>query len=390
MTDGDSPVTPDPTPLRTARKRRGWSQAAAMRRFQAAVERNGDTCPEGASLKRMISYWESGERAVTVPAYQRAFVEIYEAPPEALGFAPPDDTGRVAELREKRLELVDVDESLIDIFEAQTQHLRMLDRRLGSAAQAAQAQAHVTQVESVLRHSVGRARPQLASTLAEAAALAGWQALDRGEVCSAWEYHETAKAAAMESGDDTVLAHVMAQQGLVLVDAQEPRLAIAGIDAARTRSSRTPVLMRTWLAAASAEALAANGHDASARGLLDDAEALLARADDGGELPFLMLSPEHLARWRAHCLAKLGDLQAVDAIATALTAEGDSVRAATSMRADLATAHLNAGDLTAATAEARSALRMADRYGSRRQRKRLLAILARSEGKEVEQPDQGP
>ncbi|AXG14501.1 hypothetical protein [Intrasporangium calvum] len=384
MTDGDSLVTRETSPLRSHRRRAGWSQAAAMRRFQAAVERMGDTPPEGASLKRMFSYWESGARAVTVSAYQRAFVEIYGAPPEALGFAPPDATGRVAELREEPLDLIDVDDSLVDIFEAQTQHLRLIDRRLGSAAQAAQAQTHVAQLESVLRHSAGPHRPRLASALAEAAALAGWQALDRAEVPSAWEYHETAKAAALESGDETVIAHVVAQQGLVLVDAQEPKLAVSALDAARSRASHAPRLMRSWLAAASAEALASNGEDSPARHQLEEAQSLLEGADLEEGLPFLMLSPEHLARWRAHCLAKLGDLEAVDAIATALAAEGDSVRAATAMRADLATAHLNAGDLTAATDEARSALRMADRYGSRRQRKRLLAVLARCKGEQVE------
>jgi hypothetical protein len=335
----------------------------------------------------MFAYWESGERAVTVPAYQRAFVEIYEAPAAALGFAPPDETGRVAQLEEQALNIVSVDPTLIEIFEAQTQYLRMLDRRLGSAAQAAQAQTHVTQVDSVLRHSTGTARRQLAKTLAEAAALAGWQALDRAEVRSAWEYHEIAKAAALESGDDTVLAHVLAQQGLVLIDAGEPQLATEAVGAALARSSKTPPLMRSWLAAASAEALASNSQHTEARRMLDEAEDLLDAASEDDELPFLMLSSEHLARWRAHCLAKLGDLEAVDATAAALAAEGDSVRAATSLHTDLATAHLNAGDLSAATAEAELALRMANRYGSRRQLKRLGEILARGKGQEVKQPD---
>ena len=361
-----------------------------MRRFQMAVERAGGSAPEGASLKRMFAYWESGERGVTVPVYQRAFVEMYAAPAEALGFAPSDETGRIAELTEQPLDLIRVDDALIEVFAAQTQQLRVLDRRLGSAAQAAHTQAHVSQIEDVLRYSTGEARPRLAGALAEAAALAGWQALDRADVRSAWHYHEVAKSAALESGDDTVIAHVTAQQGLVLIDAHEPRLATRAVEAALSRCASTPRLMRCWLAAASAEALASDGQETQARRRLDEADALLDGASDDVELPFLMLSPEHLARWRAHCLATLGDVQAVDASMQALPGAGDSVRATTSMHTDLATAHLNAGDPTAATEVAGLALRMAERYGSKRQRGRLLAILARCEREVVQEADERP
>ena len=66
-----------------------------MRRFADAVGDLGQQAPAGASLKRMFAYWESGERAVGVDVYRRAFERIYQAPPEALGFAPADDTGRL-------------------------------------------------------------------------------------------------------------------------------------------------------------------------------------------------------------------------------------------------------------------------------------------------------
>lgn len=358
-----------------------------MRRFQAAVSRAGEVAPEGASLKRMFAYWEAGERAVTVPAYQRAFVEIYEAPPEALGFAVPDDTGRLTGVTEERLTLIDVDSALVEIVEGQTQSLRMLDRKLGSAALAAQAQAHVSQLDSMLHHSAGPARPALAAAMAEAAALAGWQALDRGDVRAAWEYHEQAKAAALESGDEAVLTHVLAQQALILLDAHEPAMAADAATVAIGHASATPPLMRAWLSAAYAEVLAANGQQVETRRRLERARELLDRAVDE-DLPYLMLTPEHLARWRAHCLAKLGDLQVVDDIATALGGEGDSVRAATSLHTDVATAHLNAGDIPAALEEAEAAMRMAERYGSRRQRNRLLAMLARCHSEVVQQPDE--
>jgi hypothetical protein len=337
----------------------------------------------------MFAYWESGERAVTVPAYQRAFIELYDAPAEALGFVPPDETGRVAEVRETPFALIRVDRDLVEIFEAQTQMLRLLDRRLGSALQAAQIEAHTQQIASVLHRSVGPGRPAVARALAEAAALAGWQALDRADIASAWEFHETAKAAALEGGDASVAAHVVAQQGLVLLDAERPVLAGESVEVAVAQSSNTPPVMRSWLAAAAAECHASVGDAPAARRCLDQAASLLL-AEDGTVVPYLMLTEEHLARWRAHCLAKLGDLEAVDAANVASRAEGDSVRAATSLHTDLATAYLNAGELDAAAAEAERALGMAERHGSERQRRRLFAIRARCESEQVQQADQCP
>lgn len=68
----------------------GWTQAAAIRRFELAVTALGEQPPATASLKRMFAYWESGERTVTFPVYQQAFAGIYQASPRDLGFGPPD------------------------------------------------------------------------------------------------------------------------------------------------------------------------------------------------------------------------------------------------------------------------------------------------------------
>jgi tetratricopeptide (TPR) repeat protein len=85
---GDDLFGPRPgeSPLRTARRRVGWTQAAAMCRFATAVADLNEMAPSGASLKRMFAYWENGERAVSVETYQRAFVAIYQQSPECLGF----------------------------------------------------------------------------------------------------------------------------------------------------------------------------------------------------------------------------------------------------------------------------------------------------------------
>jgi hypothetical protein len=73
-------------PLRQARERAGLTQAAAMRRFQRAVEGLGEHAPAETSLRRMFAYWERGERSVKVDAYRRAFMAVYGASAEELGF----------------------------------------------------------------------------------------------------------------------------------------------------------------------------------------------------------------------------------------------------------------------------------------------------------------
>lgn len=355
-----------------------------MRRFQAAAQRGGVVPPSGPSLKRMFAYWERGERAVTVPAYQRAFLEIYAATPEALGFAPPDETGRLAELRSGQMQLVHADAGLVGLLEAQTQGLRLVDRQLGSSVQAAVTEAHVRQIEQILHSCIGDHRDGLGAALAGAAVLAGWQALDRGDIQTSWSLHELAKDGARESGDPALLAHATAQQSVVLLDGGQPELAVDLARHARELADRKVVpILQAWLAATEAEALAAVGARRPARRQLDRAQRVFS--SEGAEaMPSLMLTEEHLERWRGHCLAELGDPSAVESLHQAQGAEGDSVRAATGLHADLALALLGAGRLDDASAEAGKALSMAQRYGSVRQRRRLRAVVSRVEGQDVE------
>ena len=56
----------------------------------------------------------------------RAFMAIYGATPEALGFVPPDDTGRIAQIRSDEFALVHADDGLVALLESQTQGLRMV------------------------------------------------------------------------------------------------------------------------------------------------------------------------------------------------------------------------------------------------------------------------
>lgn len=50
------------------------------------MEALGEHAPSDASLRRMFAYWERGERSVRLDAYRRAFMAMYGATAEELGF----------------------------------------------------------------------------------------------------------------------------------------------------------------------------------------------------------------------------------------------------------------------------------------------------------------
>lgn len=205
-----------------------------------------------------------------------------------------------------------------------------------------QAAAHVDTLDHLVRYALpGAHREAAADELSQAAALGGWQALDMGRTADAWRLHEVAVAAGRESGQVAPLAYARAQQAYILLDAGELDAAHALVEAGQHHAgTRVSPVLRTWLHAAEGEVLAALGERDGALRALDAAtDTLPANAQDDA-LPYLMLDASHLARWRGHCLARLGDGGAIDDLASALDVmgEGQYGRAETGLRVDLALA----------------------------------------------------
>jgi hypothetical protein len=200
-----------------------------------------------------------------------------------------------------------------------------------------------------------------------------------GRLDDAWRLHETAKAAGRESGRTAGLTYATAQQAYVLLDADRPADALGLVRRARQQAGRsTPPALRAWLYAAEGEALAVLGDRNTALRALDATAAVLPEQCDDPELPYLMLSPGHLARWRGDCLARLGDTTAVDSLMSALDAmgEGQYGRAEVSLRVDLALAFRARGDLLESQLHAQRAADLAGRTGSQRQRRRIAQLLS--------------
>ena len=378
-------TSPPATKLQAARIAQGFTQASLIHAMIQRARVLNIPIATRTSLQTMLSRWENGRDQVTEPGYRRLFRDTLGRTNEELGFPeePPDED--TDELRQRIAVAHTIDAATIELFRRQVDSIRHLDRRFGAAALLDQVTAQVTEIESLLIVSPETPnRAKLARVLAEAATLAGWEALDRGALHRAWKLHETAKAAAREAGAPDVLAYAIGQQAIVLLDLGETQAAAAQVEYARQlgTSAAVPTLLATWLAAAHGEALAATGNRDAALAAFDKAHTLLPAEHEHPDLPFIMLSEGHLTRWRGSALTRLGEPEATTELERALhTITTNTARAQTSMLTDLAFAYATTGDRDAALTYATQARRLANQIGSDRQRRRLTNLVLPTGGR---------
>jgi tetratricopeptide (TPR) repeat protein len=366
--------------LAQVRAERGWKKVRLIHELRAAAARRGERLVKDESLSRRIAVWENQD-GVVGELYRDLLCEIYGMSAAELGLVelPSSEPAPEAAELEQRLTFSRLDGGLVELLRGQTQSIRLLDRRLGGAAIFQQTSSHVANIESLLRFALPSAeRDAAADELSQAAALAGWQALDMGKLEEAWRLHEVAKSAARESGVTAGLSYASAQQAYVLLDHGQPEEALRLVKVAQTQAgSRVPPALRSWLSSAEGEVLATLGQRDGALRALDEADAALPDDPDHEGMPYLMLDSGHLARWRGNCLARLGEASAIDSLTSALDTmgEGHYGRAEASLRVDLALAFQARGDSTVARLHARRAAEVAGRTGSQRQRRRIAELL---------------
>jgi ATP/maltotriose-dependent transcriptional regulator MalT len=170
------------------------------------------------------------------------------------------------------------------------------------------------------------------------------------------------------------LAHAMGEQAYVLVDAGRIDLAIQLVVEALKVTGSVPVRLTAWLLSAQAELHALNGNADDCRRLIDQATGILP-ADNvlrDPDMPSIFFTEAHLARWRGHSLALIGDTQAVSDLYAALDAmDSTFTRARSGLCCDLAQAHLVRGEYGDATRQLRTARTLANRTGSVRYLRRI-------------------
>lgn len=308
-------------------------------------------------------------RAVTA----RLLEHIFGLSIDELLSAPPVDD-ETAELRQMLDVSRRIDGTILGLLRGQLDSLRRLDRQLGAVVAYEEVRAKTQQVSRFFAHSMpGHTREQLAAILAELDTLAGWQALDLGMMNESWQHYERAKQAARESEDESYEIHTAAEQAFVLLDLGETRGAIDVLnEARRLANSASPPLLRSWLAAAHGEALAADKRPDESLKAFDVAAEQLPTEADCQLGPYVVLDAVHLTRWRGHALARFGAPAAVGVLSRALDGLDESfTRAETALRVDLATSLAASGEPDAMRAEAVRAGQLAASIGSVRQQHRV-------------------
>lgn len=364
--------------IRNAREDRGWSQTRLIGELERIAARRGQALPSRETLKSRVSRWENG-RARPDDFYRRLLREAFGLDDAELGFTRDlDETALPAadELRARLATGARPDAALLESLRAQTDAIRQQDRQYGAGALLEQMRGHVANIEQHLAHSVfDTVRRPLARLLADAAALAGWQALDLAAVDQAWRYFEMATSAGQEARDPALLAFARVEQAHVLVD-----LGQADVAAQLTRSvwdqahGEVARGVQCWLAAAAGEMYAGAGEHAESRSMLSTAESV-ANGLEADLPPYLVFNGTHLDRWIGHSLVLLDDSAAEQPLRRAAADMDPSfTRAEAALRVDLACTLRSRGEREEAAEHLRRAEMLATRVGSRRQFERVRRL----------------
>jgi len=357
--------------FRLARDRDDLSQ----QRIAIAVDMAQGRVSEITRGKRTVTTLTALTRiadGLAMPDHARARLGLAPRQPspdhEAASGSQPEQPG---ELLREIASTRSIDAAIIRILQDETDTIRLLDRRLGAPAVAAKLEAHILAVSTGLHHSLHPVqRQKLAAVLSDAAALAGWQAIDMCRLPAAWQHFETATAAAREADDPCLLAFAAGEQAYVLLDLGQPSDALGKVRAVYDQTNAAiPHQMRGWLHAAEGEMAAAARKQGDCHRALDEASIELSHGPSGGDLPYLALNETHLARWRGNCLVHFGDPSTITDLSSALAGmDGTFTRAEAGLRCDLAAAFHVIGD----RGEARKHL-----AGSARQRRRITNLARR-------------
>ncbi|MGI5125437.1 helix-turn-helix domain-containing protein [Pseudonocardia sp. CA-107938] len=349
------------TPLRAARTAAGLSQSAAARELVALAQARGAPVAGAVSLKTQLSRWENGH-ALPEPHYRELLAELYGRSVAELGLAPADPPPEGG-LRARLAAAAAVDEAAIAVWREQLALTERLDAQLGAAGSAGPLQALVAHLDGVLMHRTTAAhRRPVAAVLADAAALAGEQALDTGDTDTAWTTLRTSHAAAVEAATAT-RARAAAGLAAVLVDVGEPAAALELIAEEPEPSDGTSV----HLAVARGLAAAASGDRPASERAFRRARTLAGAVDQVH--PAAQVTVDFC--W-GHALLAMGDDEAVTPLQRALDAGPPTVRARAGIHADLALSLATSAPESSAE-HARAADELATRIGSTRIAARLRA-----------------
>jgi hypothetical protein len=330
-------------------------------------------------LQRLVSGQQLGALR---PATARLLEHIFGEPIAALLAPPKTTTGDSGNPAHELRQLLDVtrrvDHSAIALLHQQLDVLRRLDRQLGAIVVHDELNAKIRQVQELTAYSLAPGtREALAALLSEMHHLAGWQALDLGNIAEAWQHYGHSRSTAAQSNSIPHQSHAVAGQAIVLREAGATGDAVDLLDSARRQAEpASPRVLRSWLAATHGETLVAHGDRTTSLRAFDRAAELLP-CDAADERPYVALDSVHLTRWRGQALAQFGEPDAIAVLTDALNRlDPSSVRAEARTRIALATALAAHGDRDEARTHADHAAQLATQVSSARLHRRSTTLLA--------------
>lgn len=306
-------------------------------------------------------------------------VAISAIPPAVNHVVSAIDDDATAELREWLRSSAAVDTEALLLLAGQADRIREFDRMFGARSAESLMSGYLSTLKQLRAYAVApNQREALADLYADAAALAGWQTLDLGQLAVSWHHYEAAKDAGREGRSRSALVHAMAEQAYVLLDLGENARASELATYARSvAKTSVPELLQAWLLAVEGETRAVAGDAYQTQRAFDAAQSLLPNETVHPDLPYIVLDEHHLSRWRGSALASLGEATAIDELGTALQRlDATFNRARAGLHVDLAQAFVATNQQTEAREQLKRAGRLADRVGSARQRRRIQRLHA--------------
>ena len=289
-----------------------------------------------------------------------------------------DWSAEALELRARIMSGRNVDQQTVSLLQDKLDLTRVIDRRLGGATLLSELRAQINQMWRLLGDVLDhRVRVRLASVIADASTLAGWQSLDQGMVRESWEHYDKARGAARVAESRSLEAYASAGQAVVLLDIGDTQSAVDLTGhALHIAKGSAPAFLAAWLTAAHGETLAADGRYSDSLRMFDVANQLITTDSDTASVPYLVFDHTHLTRWRGSALARLGKREAVDVLGAVLEQlDPTFTRAETALRVDLVQVLSANGERAQAAAHAERARLLAAQIGSSRQRRRLEALI---------------
>jgi hypothetical protein len=336
-----------------------------MRRFEAAVLEQGEQSPTGTSLKRMFAYWESGQRAVSVPVYRRAFVAIYGQSAEGLGFETPSpelvqqpSSSGLETLRrdlERVLSNGAPSEFVVDDWEQLAERYGRATRDRPAALLLADLSDDLGQLQMALtesRSSVGRRR--LTRVVAQMSGLMLLTLVKLDDRTAFRRWARTARVASAEAGDPLTQSWMLAQEAYGHFYSNDLSEAVAVAERAQLVSSTAGGVGAPLAAALEARAYAVIGDRQATTSALGRAEEFVSHLSGDALLPSAFgYNAAQLAFHAGSAYTGLRDLPAAFAAqerALVLCAPGDYTDRAMT-RLDRAACFVVDGDVTASAQE---------------------------------------